>query len=247
MDSGDELAREVPLANRFRSGTTSSAAPLASPGTSATTASSPPRASSTSPRSRSRPTFLGGRLPLHPLHRLLALVLPAALLGRRLQDQRATSASSRSWTTPSPLPISELYYLGGINTVRGYLLRTISPTIIAGDVEPRRTPPCAASRSAATSRSIFNFELEFPIFEKVGIRGVLFYDAGNAFAAERALLRRTARNRPAAGPLPLGGLRLPLVLAHRPAALRVGHPAQPQAPRTTSRSLFEFTIGNFFW
>ena len=36
---------------------------------------------------------------------------------------------------------------------------------------------------------IFNFELEFPIFEKVGIRGVVFYDAGNAYATTRSSSR----------------------------------------------------------
>src|SRR5262249_52392864 len=57
------------------------------------------------------------------------------------------------------------------------------------------------------------------------------------------LLRRRQRLRPrravlpvqgqqaAAGPLPLGGLRVPVVLPHRPAALRVGDPAQPAAGR----------------
>lgn len=77
------------------------------------------------------------------------------------------------------LPASELYYLGGIFTVRGYPIRTISPTELAAASPDGAT----TSINVGGDRQLFvNVELEFPIFEKVGIRGVLFYDAGNAFA-----------------------------------------------------------------
>jgi outer membrane protein insertion porin family len=77
------------------------------------------------------------------------------------------------------LPASELYYLGGIFTVRGYPIRTISPAELAAATPDGPT----SSINVGGDRQIFvNIELEFPIFEKVGIRGVVFYDAGNAFA-----------------------------------------------------------------
>lgn len=81
------------------------------------------------------------------------------------------------------LPSSELYFLGGINTIRGYPLRTVTPTTLVGTTNA----PDATVRPfgiGGDKQIIINVELEFPIFEKVGIRGVLFYDAGNAFAKD---------------------------------------------------------------
>lgn len=81
------------------------------------------------------------------------------------------------------LPSSELYFLGGINTIRGYPLRTVTPTTLVGTANA----PDATVRAfgiGGDKQLIINVELEFPIFEKVGIRGVLFYDAGNAFAKD---------------------------------------------------------------
>jgi outer membrane protein insertion porin family len=79
----------------------------------------------------------------------------------------------------SGLPASELYYLGGIFNVRGYPIRTISPTELAAATPDGPTQQI----NVGGDRQIFlQVELEFPILEKVGIRGVLFYDAGNAFA-----------------------------------------------------------------
>ncbi len=81
--------------------------------------------------------------------------------------------------TAQGLPASELYYLGGIFSVRGYPIRTISPTQLAA-----ATPdgPTQAINVGGDRQIFLNVEIEFPIFEKVGIRGVLFYDAGNTFA-----------------------------------------------------------------
>ena len=78
------------------------------------------------------------------------------------------------------LPISELYFLGGINTIRGYPLRQISPTQLVGSsVSPDAS--VQSLRVGGNKQLIFNAELEVPLLEKVGIRGVLFFDAGNAF------------------------------------------------------------------
>ncbi len=141
-----------------------------------------------------------------------------------------------------PLPVSELYYLGGINSVRGYFLRSISPTLLV----PRSDSPDATVlefRSGGNKQLIFNLELEFPVFEKAGIRGVLFYDAGNAFA----LNERFFEDRQNDVPLglfhsvgfgfrwfsPIGPLRFEwgIPLTRRPEDEAI---------------LFEFTIGNFF-
>jgi len=65
--------------------------------------------------------------------------------------------------------------------VRGYRMFSLSPEL---------PPACSTSPSSSTcptpvggsKQLIANVELELPIADKVGIRGVVFYDAGNAFA-----------------------------------------------------------------
>ncbi len=141
-----------------------------------------------------------------------------------------------------PLPISELYYAGGINTVRGYLLRTISPSTLTG-VATRPDAEAEPFRIGGDKQAIFNLELEFPIFEKVGIRGVVFYDAGNVFAVNQPFFMDREYDLPlglfhAAGFgfrwfSPIGPLRFEwgIPFNRRPEDLPIN---------------FEFTIGNSF-
>jgi len=68
------------------------------------------------------------------------------------------------------LPIYERFFLGGINSLRGYG---------AGKVGPR--DPETGDYLGGNKMALFNAELLFPIVEEQGIRGVVFYDAGNAF------------------------------------------------------------------
>jgi outer membrane protein insertion porin family len=68
------------------------------------------------------------------------------------------------------LPIYERFFLGGINSLRGYS---------AGKVGPR--DPETGDYLGGNKMALFNAELLFPIVEEQGIRGVVFYDAGNAF------------------------------------------------------------------
>ncbi len=81
------------------------------------------------------------------------------------------------------LPISEMYYLGGIFTIRGYPLRQVAPSelVLAAPTADSASSPL---RIGGDKQFIFNAELEIPIIEKVGIRGVLFFDAGNAFGRD---------------------------------------------------------------
>jgi outer membrane protein insertion porin family len=84
------------------------------------------------------------------------------------------------WDDAHPVPISELYYLGGINSVRGYRLLSISPSIRVGS-SPDPTAPTADFFTGGNKQVTINLELEFPVFDKVGIRGVVFYDLGNTY------------------------------------------------------------------
>jgi len=76
------------------------------------------------------------------------------------------------------VPISELYFVGGINSVRGYPMYSISPTVDATN-QPYGKP--FATNVGGNKQAILNLELELPFFESAGIRGVVFADAGNAF------------------------------------------------------------------
>ena len=69
------------------------------------------------------------------------------------------------------LPDYERFYLGGINSVRGFDWRGISPLI--DDVE-----------IGGTEFVQLNVEFLFPIIKESGLVGLFFYDAGNAWATD---------------------------------------------------------------
>lgn len=79
-----------------------------------------------------------------------------------------------------PLPLSEMYFLGGIPTIRGYGPRSVTPRVLVPD---SGSPEASVDLFPVGGDKQFfvNVELEIPILEKVGIRGVLFYDTGNVF------------------------------------------------------------------
>ena len=86
-----------------------------------------------------------------------------------------------AWDQAHPIPISELYYIGGINTVRGYRLFDIAPRTLVG-IAPSPDAPLHTLAIGGNKELVLNFELEYPLLEKLGIRGVVFFDMGNAFA-----------------------------------------------------------------
>ncbi len=141
------------------------------------------------------------------------------------------------------LPASELYYLGGIYTIRGYPIRTVSPTQLAcGNV----SGPCSPIAVGGDKQFILNVELEFPIFEKVGIRGVLFYDAGNSWAKEA----RFGEDKQYPN-LPLGllhsiGFGFRWFSPVGPLRFEWGIPLNRRLDKGDLPIQFEFTIGNSF-
>lgn len=77
-------------------------------------------------------------------------------------------------------PITERYFLGGSQTVRGFDNFTLSPC----ETRARSNDPGAGTicDEIGGHKSLhFNLELEFPIVQSFGLRGVVFMDAGNAF------------------------------------------------------------------
>ncbi len=164
------------------------------------------------------------------------------------------------------VPIYERYFLGGIFDVRGFGLRQLGPrvavcsSLYADCVADTRGVPIGGNLQV-----FFNLELEFPILEKVGIRGVLFADAGNAFNLERRFCDAPADSNASelwqfSDPCSLIGsggrwenllrLRTSWGFGFRwfsplgPLRFEWGFPFRPLPGENPSQ--FEFTIGNFF-
>lgn len=142
------------------------------------------------------------------------------------------------------VPISERYFLGGINSVRGYTLRSISPTrkVLLGNDPLSQTTDFG---EGGTKQLILNNELEFPILEAVGIRGVLFYDVGNTWPIDQPIFGESDAGRD----LPLGlfhsvGFGFRWFSPIGPLRFEWGIPLTPR--ETDEGILFEFTIGNSF-
>jgi outer membrane protein insertion porin family len=158
---------------------------------------------------------------------------------------KVTAGYIRNWDENHPIPVSELYYLGGINSVRGYRLLSISPSVQVG-TSGRPDADLYNFPVGGNKQLVVNLELEFPILEKVGIRGVLFYDMGNAFAAGRY----DDPNVPFSLYKSVGfGFRW--ISPIGPLRFEWGIPLNPRQDPITKNNIdqpidFQFTIGNFF-
>ena len=142
-------------------------------------------------------------------------------------------------TSPSPLGVTlaERFFVGGPLSVRGFRRLSLGPTmdIISGDIPDGRTVPISIG---GTEQLILNLELEYPIFQKVGIRGVFFLDSGNAYESEDPWDEKLSQMRYSWGFgirwfSPIGPLRF-----------EWGFPFDPQIGEESS--VFDFSIGNFF-
>jgi outer membrane protein insertion porin family len=163
-------------------------------------------------------------------------------------------------TSPDPqgVPIFQRYFLGGILDVRGFALRTIGPRLpLTSMLDPNAPPIPDGADIGGNLEAYENLELEFPILDKVGIRGVIFFDAGNAWNLENQFCKTTPAPQfdkvvqPCFSfPDSLGYLRTSTGFGFRwfsplgPLRFEWGFPLAPLPYEKASD--FEFTIGNFF-
>ncbi len=162
-------------------------------------------------------------------------------------------------TSPSNqgVPIFQRFFLGGILDVRGFYLRSIGPRLpLNQSLDANSAPISNGANIGGNLEAYSNLELEFPIIDKVGIRGVVFYDMGNAwntedqfcattpapqfskvvspcFSAKSLLYVRTSTGFGIRWFSPLGPLRF-----------EWGIPLNRQ--HGENHIVFQFTIGNFF-
>lgn len=86
-------------------------------------------------------------------------------------------------TDPLGVPISERYLVGGIYNIRGYAPLSLGPKLRTENPGDPGTN-LGNLPLGGNLQLIFNSEVEFPLFKKVGISGVLFFDMGNAYNLE---------------------------------------------------------------
>src|SRR5690606_8261646 len=90
-------------------------------------------------------------------------------------------------TSPSRegVPIFARFFLGGIQDVRGFFFRSLGPRMpLTETTDPNSAPYANGARIGGNLMYYQNLELEFPLFEAVGLKGVVFTDLGNAWNLE---------------------------------------------------------------
>ncbi len=138
----------------------------------------------------------------------------------------------------APVSIDEKFYLGGISTVRGYDNRTISPYVVI----PRYDSVTGAKNGednafvGGDTEVYFNAEYTFPLLKEAGVKGVMFYDIGNADDGVGDVF---------SGLLASYGFGIRWFSPMGPLRLEYGIPLNPRDGIDKSGKI-EFSIGSFF-
>jgi outer membrane protein insertion porin family len=135
--------------------------------------------------------------------------------------------------TGGDVPVTDRYFLGGLGSVRGYPILSITPSRLLPVTVPLNADPhsqdlleslCRSPANPNTcnvdvggvARFVQNFEIEFPLWPDTPFRGFTFLDMGNSFDdADFARLlagQPIARNSSRPNPLVPGSRPLPLNL-----------------------------------
>ncbi len=155
---------------------------------------------------------------------------------------------------PHGVPIFERYFVGGIYDIRGFAPRSLGP-VIQSLSQQTQDASLQNFLIGGNMQVLGNAEIEFPIFDKVGIRGVVFTDMGNSFNLEDQYCKLRPSNvdaskDPCNGPLNFGAYRESWGFGFRwfspigPLRFEWGIPFRTLPGEQPI--VFEFTIGNFF-
>jgi outer membrane protein insertion porin family len=155
------------------------------------------------------------------------------------------------------VPIDEKFFLGGINTIRGYEPRTISPRKVVpvpttqyvldlnglpttdsnGNYVTTVVDVPASVYIGGNKEAVFNAELTFPLLKDVGLKGLLFFDAGNSYGDGDPLFSKFLMSYG-------GGIRWFSPIG--PLRFEYGIPLNPRPEIDKAGGRFEFSIGGFF-
>ena len=121
------------------------------------------------------------------------------------------------------VPLTELFFVGGINTMRGFQYGRAGPVTRSGTL------------AGGNKQLIFNTEFIFPVLPAAKLNGVLFFDYGKGFRQDENLdfQLRAATGLEVRWISPFGPLR---------AAWGLKLDREPQE----QQSVFEFSVGNVF-
>jgi len=133
-----------------------------------------------------------------------------------------------------PLPIDEKFYLGGISTLRGFEARKVGPRVPVTD-ENGDVIPGGYNYVGGDKEAYANFEYIIPLVKEVGLKGVPFFDIGNAWDTDEDYFSdfRYSTGFEIRWASPMGPLRLSW-----------GYNLDPRDGEETSR--FDFSMGKFF-
>jgi outer membrane protein insertion porin family len=123
----------------------------------------------------------------------------------------------------NPIPLTELFYVGGINTMRGFVFGRAGPVTPTGTL------------IGANRQVIFNNDFIFPISAEAKLDGVIFFDYGKGFAEGEKFttpLRSTA------------GIEARWMSPFGPLRLAYGFNLDPNPQER--KGVFEFSVGSLF-
>ncbi|WP_419663914.1 outer membrane protein assembly factor BamA [Desulfosarcina variabilis] len=127
------------------------------------------------------------------------------------------------------LPDYEKFYLGGMNSLRGFDFQDVNIKTTNSDGED--------SEEGGEKYVQFNFELTYPLLKDIGIVGVIFYDTGNVFAPDESIALGTLRH--------CAGYGLRWYSPIGPIRIEAGHILDPKEGEN-SHANWEFTMGAAF-
>ncbi len=136
---------------------------------------------------------------------------------------RARLGVAHAYESGSRLPIGDRFFVGGIQTVRGFSFGRAGPT--ASDLSPL----------GGNKQLIFNFDYIFPIAPELKVKGVVFFDYGKGFEDGEALslnLRKSV------------GVEGRWISPFGPLRLSYGFNLAPRPGEHTG--FFEFSVGTLF-
>ena len=136
------------------------------------------------------------------------------------------------------IPTDEKFYLGGISTLRGYASRTVSPYVIVPQYDTVTGVRNGEDHAylGGETEVFFNAEYTVPLLKDAGLKGVLFFDIGNA---------ANGIDNTFSSLLSSYGFGIRWFSPIGPLRLEYGIPLNPRAGIDSSGKL-EFSIGSFF-